>query len=86
MEGDRCNFDNCPSTRWRQIDDGQEECENGHSRRSAFAIAVNDDDDFEGAVSGRTTRKEKEKKEKVLQRMWTIHNPRGFFTVAVVEY
>jgi hypothetical protein len=71
MEGDRCNFENCPSTRWRQLDDGQEECENGHSRRSAFAIAAHDDDDFEGPVTGKTTRKLKEVKEKVLQRTCT---------------
>jgi hypothetical protein len=69
----RCGVENCPSTIYRPGDtDGVEICENGHRHTSARAVAEQDDDDFSGAVSGKTTRRKKEAAVKVLKRTWFL--------------
>ncbi|QDS70646.1 hypothetical protein FKW77_000904 [Venturia effusa] len=64
---DGCVDDTCSSRRIRTEDSGHIYCERGHFQ--GIESADRDEDDFEGASHGRTSRRQKEEKEKVLKHL-----------------
>ncbi|KAE9988820.1 hypothetical protein EG328_007424 [Venturia inaequalis] len=64
---DGCVDDTCSSKRIRTEDSGHIYCDRGHFQ--GIATVNRDEDEFEGASHGRTSRRRKEEKEKVLKHL-----------------
>jgi hypothetical protein len=77
LNDEGCVDEECSSRRFRTEDNGHIYCDRGHLQGTEQTNR--DEDDFEGASHGRTSRRQREEKEKVLKRRFcdnsTVHDP-----------
>jgi hypothetical protein len=66
VNNEGCAEESCSSRRVRTDDNGHIFCERGHYQ--GIETTNRDEDDFEGASHGRTSRRQREEKEKVSKR------------------